>query len=228
MSSYISTSSNRNPMNWCFLTFPQSQQVTKDDFHESIMPLGPFDFCCIARETHEDGSPHLHALVRFSVAKTKSKVLKYFKERYPDDYKRIDVGRIRRGSTPHHAYTYIIKEDPEPITIGKPPEHNDPQRARLNRFARDLGFVDLEALSLHVNRRRERINKLDSQLLQCIYNLEDYAMRAPEPLELTWQEQDIVDQFSRNYTVEFSGILENENRNVQCTKFIKKYLDPLV
>ena len=215
-------------MNWCFLTFPQSQQVTKDMFLDSMTDLGPYEFVCVARETHEDGSPHLHALVRFKEAKSKSKVLKYLKVKYPDDYKRIDVGRIRRGSTPHHAYVYLTKEDPEPILIGDPPKSNDPQRARLTRLARDLGFVDLEALSLHVKQRRERINQLDRDLLQCIYNLEDYACRAPEPLELTWQEEHLLDLFRKNYSVEFTGILQNEKLHVQCTKLINKYKDPLV
>lgn len=228
MSDYISTSANRNPMNWCFLTFPQSQQVTKDMFLESMSPLGPFTFTCVARETHEDGSPHLHALVRFVDAKSKSKVLRFFRQRYPDDYQRIDVGRIKRQSSPYHAYVYLTKEDPEPLICGEPPVNSDPFRARLNRIARDLGYSDLEALQLSVEQRRERINKLDRQLLQCIANIENLNCQLDEPLELTWKEQEIIDLFSKNFTVEFSGILQNENRNVQCTKLIAKYLDPLV
>lgn len=219
MSDYISTSANRNPMNWCFLTFPQSQQVSKEAFLESMTPLGPFTFSCVARETHEDGSPHLHALVRFVNALSKSKVLKYFKETYPDDYKRIDVGRIKRQSTPYHAYVYLTKEDPEPLISGDPPVHSDPFRARLNRIARDLGHSDLEALQLYVEQRRERINKLDRDLLQCIANIEEHSL-CP-----TWQEENIINLFSKNFTVEFSGILQNENHNVQCTKLINKYKD---
>lgn len=192
--------------------------------------LGPFTFTCVARETHEDGSPHLHALVRFVNALSKSKVLKFFKQTYPDDYKRIDVGRIRRGSTPYNAYVYLTKEDAEPLISGEPPTNSDPFRARLDRIARDLGYSNLEALSLHVARRRERINKLDRELLQCIANIEEYNSRIVDAplLELTWQEEEIVNLFSRNFTVEFSGILQNEKRNVQCTKFINKYKDPLV
>lgn len=228
MSSYISTSANRNPMNWCFLTFPQSQQVSKEMFLESMTPLGPFTFTCVARETHEDGSPHLHALVRFVNALSKSKVIKFFKETYPDDYKRIDVGRIKRQSSPYHAYVYLTKEDPEPLICGDPPVHNDPFRARLDRFARDLGHSNLEALQLYVDRRRERINKLDRDILQCIANIEAVNLQLDVPLELTWQEENIIHLFSKNFTVEFSGILQNENHNVQCTNLINKYKDPLV
>lgn len=225
MASYISKSVNRNPLQWCFLTFPQCGTVTKSDFRNIMDPLGPYDFECYAQETHEDGNFHLHALVKFTNKITKSKILNHIKKTYPDDYKRIDVGRIVKNSSPWHAHQYILKEDPSPLHYGTAPERNDPNRTRFAKLARDLGFESIEALSQHVEERRRRISDLDGKILQCIANIEAY--RCDYQLDITWQHAELIRKFSRNYTIEFSGIdPDDENDKLQITSFIKSYFEP--
>lgn len=227
MASYISKSVNRNPLQWCFLTFPQCGDVTKVDFRDRMDPLGPYEFECYVQETHEDGNFHLHALVKFTNKITKSKILNHIKKTYPNDYKRIDVGRIIRGSTPWNAHQYLLKEDPDPLTYGTAPERNDANRARFTKLARDLGFESVEALSEHVRQRRTTINEIDGKILQCIANIEAY--KCHYPLELTWQHKDLLKKFSRNHTIEFSGIdLDDENDKLQVTSLINNYFEPVI
>jgi hypothetical protein len=221
MSSYISTSVNRNALQWCFLTFPQSGQVTKQDFCDRMDPLGPYEFQCYVQETHQDGEPHLHALVKFTNKITKSKILAHLKKTYPNDYKRIDAGRIIKKSSPRCAYEYLLKEDTDPLTYGNVPERNDPCRTRLAKYARDLGFESVEALSRHVQDRNRRIDELDTKLLQCIYNIEHYAYVS----DLTWQEDLLLQMFEKNYTVKFSGInMDDDDDRLQS--IINKFLEP--
>lgn len=227
MASYISESVNRNPLQWCFFTFPQCGTVTKSDFRNSLDPLGPYDFECYVQETHEDGNFHLHALVKFTTKITKSKILAHMKKTYPDDYKRHDFGRIKKNSSPWHAYQYLLKEDPSPLHYGTAPERNDPNRTRFAKLARDLGFESIEALSQHVEERRRRINEIDGKLLQCLANIEAY--RCHYPLSLTWQHSEILRKFSKNFTLEFSGIDPNdENDKLHITSFIKSYFYPVI
>lgn len=220
MSDYISTSVNRNPLQWCFLTFPQSGSVTKQDFCDRMDPLGPYEFHCYVQETHQDGQPHLHALVKFRKKITKSKILAHLKKTFPNDYKRIDAGRIKRASSPWHAHQYLLKEDPDPITYGNCPEPNNPNRTRVAKLARDLGFESIEALSQHVRTRNQRIDELDSQISQCIYNLETHDYKSV----YDWKDAELVRRFSKMHTIRFSGIDEDDDDTLQ--NFISKFLHP--
>lgn len=227
MASYISKSVNRNPLQWCFLTFPQCGSVTKSDFRDRMDSLGPYDFECFVQETHDDGNFHLHALVKFTNKITKSKILSHIKKTYPNDYKRIDVGRIAKHSTPWHAYQYLLKEDSNPLQYGTAPERNDPNRTRFTKLARDLGFESIEALSRYVEERRKRVNELDSKILQCFANIEAY--KCHYPLKLSWQHEHLLCKFSKNHTIEFSGIdPEDENDKLQITSLINNYFEPII
>ena len=98
---------NRNPIKQVFITYPQSLGVSKHDFRDKLLRFEP-DFYHIVQETHEDGNPHLHAVLRFKNKYSKPFILKYFKEQYPESYKRIDVQTVRSIK---HALTYLSKED---------------------------------------------------------------------------------------------------------------------
>lgn len=104
---------NRNPVKQLFITFPKSI-VDKCEFRDGLLRFEP-DYYKVCEEKHKDGTPHLHAVVRFKNKYSKAYVLKYFKELYPDDYKRIDVQAVRSIKK---SLEYLSKEDPNPLESG--------------------------------------------------------------------------------------------------------------
>lgn len=189
---YLSTTTNRNPFpGWVFFTFPRSGSVTKCDIAAEFSALGAQSLI-VCRESHQDGEPHIHAVAELPPRKyTKSKVLKHFKEKYPNDYKRIDVGRIVRNSTPHAAWSYCLKEDRSPHIMGEAP--TNPQVDRYNKFARDLGFRDLAALQADVKRSRATRNEQESKLLEVLAFVEEHSLDVPKRC------RHVLEFFQKNY-----------------------------
>lgn len=106
-----STKPNRNPIKQWFFTFPKSN-ITKEDFASAIEDLRQPDYYKVALEHHADGSPHLHAVVKFTTGVSKTNLLKKIRYQFPDDYKRIDIQPVR---SIQKSIEYISKEDPQPI-----------------------------------------------------------------------------------------------------------------
>lgn len=104
---------NRNPMKQFFFTFPKSN-IDKVQFRDLLLRFDP-SYYKVVEEKHKDGTPHLHAVIKFKNKFSKSFVLKYFKEKLPDDYKRIDVAPVRSIK---NALNYLSKEDPNPLESG--------------------------------------------------------------------------------------------------------------
>jgi len=102
---------NRNPLIKYFITYPQSHDTSKLNFLETAQELN-LKYYIICQETHLDGNPHLHALLWLKKAMTKAKLLKFFKEKYPNNYKRIDVQSVRNLKA---SIKYCRKEDPSPL-----------------------------------------------------------------------------------------------------------------
>lgn len=103
-------SKNRNPVSQWFITFPQSGAVSKQEFK-----IPDNLWSAVAQETHEDGQPHLHALVCLSNKMTQAEMKRYYDTVYPDDCKRIDYKPVRNLGA---SATYIVKEDKEPYLTG--------------------------------------------------------------------------------------------------------------
>ncbi|KPA15700.1 hypothetical protein MHK_004093, partial [Candidatus Magnetomorum sp. HK-1] len=104
---------NRNPVKQLFITFPHSV-CDKCKFRDDLLRFEP-DYYKVCEEKHKDGTPHLHAVVRFKNKYSKAFVLRHFKEIYPDDYKRIDVKPVRSIKK---SIQYLSKEDPFPLESG--------------------------------------------------------------------------------------------------------------
>jgi len=219
MTSYISTATNRNPLTWAFMTFPQSDLVTKDDLLATMQPLGPYVFYCFVIETHKDGQPHLHALVKFETPVSKSKILKHLKVAYPTKYKRIQVGRIVKNSSPYCAYQYLLKEDGNPLLYGPPPKKKSPFTGMINKFALDQGFPSVEAMLVHHTSYRKSIDSINTQLLLCIHNIDSYS--SLYPFTLPYPECDIYSQFV-NFDYDISRT-KFDIRQTTLQKFINKY-----
>ncbi len=97
---------NRNRIkNWA-ITFPQTD-VEREAFVDTFPPHEEA-ICC--REEHDDGGYHLHLGIRLTKGLTKTRLLKWVKAKWPDDYKRIDIQATR---SINQWTDYICKEDPD-------------------------------------------------------------------------------------------------------------------
>lgn len=128
---------NRNPVKQLFFTFPKST-IDKQQFRDDLLRFEP-DYYKVVQESHADGTPHLHAVVRFKNKYSKAYVLKYFKGLYPNDYKRIDVKPVRSIK---RALLYLSKEDSNPLVSGEYKDNRQPQNNWLNKLAREWGYLD--------------------------------------------------------------------------------------
>lgn len=101
-----------------FLTYPQSGALTKEEVAQALHNLKPgviIDALVVVAETHEDGSPHIHATVLY---KQKLNI------KNPRDF---DLGNIHphihnapvtTGNFSDFAH-YLDKEDQQPILFGR-------------------------------------------------------------------------------------------------------------
>lgn len=151
---------NRNPVKQLFITFPHST-CDKIEFRDKLLRFEP-DYYKLCEEKHQDGTPHLHAVIRFKNKYSQSHVLKYFKQIFPDDYKRIDVKPVRSIKK---AIDYLSKEDPFPLESGPFESLRNPQRNWAINFARKLGYNDLNHLVEACDHRLNVLNKLKANLL---------------------------------------------------------------
>lgn len=130
---------NRNPVKQFFITFPKSN-IDKVEFRDSLLRFEP-SYYKVCEEQHKDGTPHLHAVVKFKNKYSKAFVLKYFKEKYPEDYKRIDVEIVRSIK---NSITYLSKEDDNPLESGEFVDSRNPQSGALLKFVMKLGYDSME------------------------------------------------------------------------------------
>lgn len=110
---------NRNKVQKYFITFPQTN-VQKSEILDILLIMYPTDivyFKC-SQETHEDGGKHLHFLIIFKKGVAKHNMIKFFRDTYPDDYKRIKIEVIRSVI---HSVKYLDKEDKDPLMYGVMP-----------------------------------------------------------------------------------------------------------
>jgi len=106
--------SNRNPVKQVFITFPKST-VDKITFRDIFLKFTPV-YYKVVEEKHKDGTPHLHAVIKFKDKFSCSHILKHCKAHFPDDWKRIDIKPVR---SIRHALDYLSKEDTSPCTSGE-------------------------------------------------------------------------------------------------------------
>lgn len=102
---------NGNPIKQWALTFPQSGDVTKQEFIEKFPPR---EYAACTQELHKDGNPHLHATIILKRAITKPKMKNWIEARFPNDWKRI---WFEGTKWPEKWGDYCFKEDPNWLII---------------------------------------------------------------------------------------------------------------
>lgn len=124
----LSKKPNRNPMKQWFITFPQSGDMTREQYAE-LFPENTY--IKVAQETHSDGNFHLHAVIILCSKLSKAKLLKHIRSKLPNDYKRIDIQSVR---SVRHAITYLDKEDTSPYQSGDVPKRKLRTSAAARRY----------------------------------------------------------------------------------------------
>lgn len=105
---------NRNPVKQVFLTWPKTP-ITKDVLLKDLQKLFELKYCKIVQELHSDGTPHLHAVIQFANSYSCPRIIKKFKDDYPDDWKRLHVRPVKSLT---HSIEYCDKDDPDPLIWG--------------------------------------------------------------------------------------------------------------
>lgn len=165
---------NRNPIKQMFITYPKST-CDKHTFRDQLLKFEP-DYYKVVEEKHKDGSPHLHAVLRFKNKYSKAHVLKYFKEIYPDDYKRIDVEPVRSIK---NALKYLSKEDTEPLESGEYTENRNPNKNQRDAVARECGYPNIDEMLASWKEEQEYLEKLKPKVHASHMQMLQYEIEVP-------------------------------------------------
>ncbi len=141
---------NRNPIKQWSITFPQSGEVTRKGFVDTFPPFDEV-YCC--QEKHENGGNHLHLGIRLLKPLSKSKMLKWIKVKWPNDFKRIQVQTTRNIK---QWQDYCMKEDPDVYF------HSEP-RHRKKRYTEADALADVNRELLEKITIEQEIKKKDQE-----------------------------------------------------------------
>lgn len=152
---------NRHPIKNFFITFPKSGEVSKQDFYEFLAKQRIIDGILIAQEEHEDGTPHLHAVVKYSQGITKTALLLRCKQQYPNEYKRIDLKGVKNMRA---SVNYLRTPEKDKIVDTNPLEIGDlfPKPDWINEWTEE----DQEMYENEINEREERRHRWQFALTQ--------------------------------------------------------------
>lgn len=160
-----------------FLTYPQCDADAQEliDFFNSIKPV---QWCRVALEHHEDGSPHRHAVVKFSTRlQSKNERIFDFNGKHPN------IQRVRSITA---ALNYCAKEehvDHGPVPSSSKREWSDIVAAAAGPEEEWLRVCHEERIQPHVSKRLRELK--DS----AVYDLDEYDGRPiQEDLQLLPQE----------------------------------------
>ena len=159
---------NRNKIKQWFLTYPQWKHEDKHSVRDNLIANFDIDYYKVCKETHEDGNPHYHAVIRLRKPMSKSQILKKFKDIYPDNNKRIDVKPVRSIK---HSLQYLSKEDITPLeSCGGFKSNRNTKNSILTSFVRQLGYSNLADFeNRYINTEKPLLELLQHNLLECNY-----------------------------------------------------------
>ena len=160
---------NRNKIKQWFITYPQWKHEDKQTVRDKLIANFDIDYYKVCKETHEDGNPHYHAVIRLRKPMSKSQILKKFKDIYTLNNKRIDVKPVRSIK---HSLQYLSKEDTSPLeSVGGFKSNRNPKNSILTSFVRQLGYLSLDDFEQrYIKTEKPLLEKLDSDMLECNYN----------------------------------------------------------
>lgn len=158
---------NRNPIKQMFFTFPHST-VDKCTFRDILLGYTP-EYYKVCEEKHKDGTPHLHAIVKWKNKFSQSHIVKEMQKHFPNDWKRIKVEPLRSIK---HAQLYTSKEDTSPLESEPFRETRDPNKNWREKFARELGYASVGEL---IEQEEERRKKQKTFLKKIMNKINDFV-----------------------------------------------------
>lgn len=156
---------NRNPVKQVFITFPKSH-IDKQEFRDFLLRFSP-EYYKVAEEKHKDGTPHLHAVVKFKNKYSCRHVINEFKKIYPDHYKRFDIEPVRSIKS---SINYLSKEDQSPLESSTYIEARNPRKSNQIALARELGYDTVSECVDDYKKTISDIEKLWSHAMDCERN----------------------------------------------------------
>lgn len=185
---------NRNKIKQWFITYPQWLKQGKMDVRDNLISSYGIDYYKICKETHEDGNPHFHAVIRLREPMSKSQIIKRFKDTYPNNYKRIDVKPVRSIK---HSLQYLSKEDTSPLeSAGGFVSKRNPKNSILTKFVRQLGYDSLSAFNEQYGIESMLRNRLETDMLKCNSEFELLLTK-----ELSWSKISMIPEINRFYEI---------------------------
>lgn len=166
---------NGNPIKQWFITFPKSGDMARKEFVE-MFPPSTWAGCC--KEDHEDGTPHLHLLVRFIKGISKPKLKKWIEAKFPNDCKRIDYDPTKDWA---NTENYIQKEDPDAYYV-----KTEQKRKKRYTEAEAISDVQNSILEEIINRKEVEREIRRREHLESLCTLSDddikfmYKISKPE------------------------------------------------
>lgn len=214
---------NRNKIKQWFITYPQWLKQGKIEIRDQLISAYSIDYYKVCKETHEDGNPHFHAVIRLKNPMSKSQIIKRFKDSYPNDYKRIDVKPVRSIK---HSLQYLSKEDTSPLeSAGGFVSKRNPRTSILTTFVRQLGYNSLADFTEQYGVESMLRNTLETDMLT--YNAQFELLLSKQ--ELSWSNLSMIPEINRFY--EIRRKISNINISISIddmTFFIKFYKEKVV
>ncbi len=191
----MTTKNNRNKIKQWFITYPQWLKQSKIDVRDILISSYSIDYYKICKETHEDGNPHFHAVIRLRESMSKSQIIKRSKDIYPNDYKRIDVKPVRSIK---HSLQYLSKEDTSPLeSAGGFVSKRNPRTSILTSFVRQLGYNSLADFTEQYGVESMLRNRLETDMLT--YNAQFELLLQKQ--ELSWSQISMIPEINRFYEI---------------------------
>ena len=153
---------NRNPVRQWFITFPQWNNYEDIKIFEKLSPESLWGY--VVKESHEDGGIHYHLMLKVKEKISFSKMLSYWKEKFPNDYKRIDVEPTKVFRA---AHAYLQKEKLEVYEGGQGMKL--PVWIQAIKDEWEINRVDRELCEKRIQRRiKLRMRELfESEIYSC-------------------------------------------------------------
>lgn len=202
---------NRNKLKQWFFTFPKWISQDKHTVRDILIANMDIDYYKVAKESHEDGTPHFHAVIRLRKPLSKAQLLKKFKEIYPNDNKRIHVKPVRSIK---HSLQYLSKEDTTPLeSDGGFKSNRNPKSAILTSFVRQLGYTSIDDFEeRYIKCEKPLLDELESQMLECNYQFQ--MAKALDKLEWSqicmFPQVNRFQQISRNISNVYISIVKDD------------------
>lgn len=126
-----------------FITYPQCPK-TKEEVKAFLESKAPLSYYLIGQELHQDGNPHIHAVVTYK-RKLNVKSSRFFDL---DEYH----GNVQPARNMQALKVYITKEDPEPLTSDNSSDEETDNLYDLARVTPEETFFEVcrkKKVSIH-------------------------------------------------------------------------------